>query len=164
ARQFIGAAATALSLITGAFLLALAAGNARAPGSAPACDAAGGVALLPSPRAPGEGGPPRVLLVAAKPLPREFSLTAPPGRWGAPPGGPARAPRRISGSPRSRRRRRAPGMRRSRPSGRAQDAARSRARSRYVPTSRAGRAPRPGAPGRCATPEIAQPRTCSPPG
>src|SRR2546427_10211270 len=34
ARQFIGAATTALSLITGAFLLALAAGNARAQGSA----------------------------------------------------------------------------------------------------------------------------------
>jgi hypothetical protein len=32
ARQFIGAATTALSLITGAFLLALAVGNARAQG------------------------------------------------------------------------------------------------------------------------------------
>ena len=50
ARQFIGAATTALSLITGAFLLALATGNARAQGSAPACDAAGEIALLPSPR------------------------------------------------------------------------------------------------------------------
>ena len=40
ARQFIGAATTALSLIAGAFLLALAAGNARAQGSAPVCDAA----------------------------------------------------------------------------------------------------------------------------
>ena len=47
ARQFIGAATTALSLITGAFLLALAAGNARAQGSASACDAAGEIALLP---------------------------------------------------------------------------------------------------------------------
>ena len=52
ARQFIGAATTALSLITGAFLLALAAGNARAEGSAAACDAAGEIALLPSPWAP----------------------------------------------------------------------------------------------------------------
>src|SRR5439155_26664947 len=51
-RQFIGAATTALSLITGAFLLALAAGNARAQGSTPACDAAGEIALLPSPWAP----------------------------------------------------------------------------------------------------------------
>ena len=42
ARQFFGAATTALSLITGAFLLAVAAGNARAQGSAPACDAATG--------------------------------------------------------------------------------------------------------------------------
>jgi hypothetical protein len=49
ARQFIGATTTALSLITGAFLLALA-GHARAQGSAPACDAAGEIALLPSPR------------------------------------------------------------------------------------------------------------------
>src|SRR4029453_15930092 len=49
ARQFIGAATTALSLITGAFLLALAAGNARAQGSAPPCDAAGGGRPLPSP-------------------------------------------------------------------------------------------------------------------
>ena len=47
ARQFIGAATTALSLITGAFLLALTAANARAQGSAPACDAAGEIALLP---------------------------------------------------------------------------------------------------------------------
>src|SRR5258707_7743981 len=67
ARQFIGAATTALSLITGAFLLALAAGNARAPSSAPPCDAAGEVALLPPPWAPGEGAPPRGLLVTAKP-------------------------------------------------------------------------------------------------
>ena len=36
-RQFIGAATTALSLITGALLLALAAGNARAQGPAPTC-------------------------------------------------------------------------------------------------------------------------------
>src|SRR5262249_51795980 len=45
----IGATTTALSLITGAFLLALA-GHARAQGSAPACDAAGEIALLPPPR------------------------------------------------------------------------------------------------------------------
>src|SRR6516162_9054578 len=41
ARQFIGAATTALSLITGGFLPALAAVNAQAQGSAPVCDAAG---------------------------------------------------------------------------------------------------------------------------
>jgi hypothetical protein len=59
ARQLIGAATTALSLITGAFLLALAAGNARAQGSAPECDAAGEIALLPSPWAPWKGAPQR---------------------------------------------------------------------------------------------------------
>ena len=63
ARQFIGAATTALSLITGAFLRALAAGNARAQGSAPACDAAGEIAFLPSPWAPWKGAPLRVMLV-----------------------------------------------------------------------------------------------------
>ena len=66
ARQLIGAATTALSLVTGAFLLALAAGNARAQGSAPACDAAGEIALLPSPWAPWKGAPLRVMLVTEK--------------------------------------------------------------------------------------------------
>ena len=70
ARQFIGAGTTALSLITGVFLLALAAGNARAQGSAPACDAAGEIAFLPSPWAPWapwKGAPLRVMLVTEKP-------------------------------------------------------------------------------------------------
>jgi hypothetical protein len=122
ARQFIGAATTALSLITGAFLLALAAGNARAQGSAPVCDAAGEIALLPSPWAPWKGAPLRVMLVTEKPLQGELSLTGPDGSVAATSrerhGG-----RRISGSLRSRRRRRAPGMRRSRPSRRKLDAA-----------------------------------------
>src|SRR6266436_5709285 len=78
-RQFIGAATTALSLITGAFLLALAAGNARAQGSAPACDAAGEIALLPSPWAPWKGAPLRVMLVTEKPLQGELSLTGADG-------------------------------------------------------------------------------------
>src|SRR5262249_46864757 len=52
ARRLIVAAMTALSLITGAFLLALAAGDARAPGSAPPCDAAGGDPLPAPPRWP----------------------------------------------------------------------------------------------------------------
>ena len=77
--QFIGAATTALSLITGAFLLALAAGNARAQGSASACDAAGEIALLPSPWAPWKGAPLRVMLVTEKPLQGELSLTGPDG-------------------------------------------------------------------------------------
>jgi len=79
ARQFIGAATTALSLITGAFLLALAAGNARAQGSAPACDAAGEIAVLPSPWAPWKGAPLRVMLVTEKLLQGELSLTGPDG-------------------------------------------------------------------------------------
>ena len=79
ARQFIGAATTALSLITGAFLLALAAGNARAQGSAPACDAAGEIALLPAPWAPWKGAPLRVMIVTEKPLQGELSLTGPDG-------------------------------------------------------------------------------------
>ena len=79
ARQFIGAGTTALSLITGVFLLALATGNARAQGSAPACDAAGEIALLPSPWAPWKGAPLRVMLVIEKPLQGELSLTGPDG-------------------------------------------------------------------------------------
>ena len=75
ARQFIGAATTASSLITGAFLLALAAGNAQAQGSAPACDAAGEIALLPSPWVPWKGASLRVMLVTEKPLQGELSLT-----------------------------------------------------------------------------------------
>src|SRR5262249_29672604 len=85
ARQFIGAATTALSLITGAFLLALAAGSARAQGSVPACDAAGGVAPLPPPRGAREGGPPRGHLVAPKAPPGERSPTAAARRRGRPP-------------------------------------------------------------------------------
>src|SRR5499433_970820 len=79
ARQLIGAATTALSLITGAFLLALAAGNARAQGSASVCDAAGEIAFLPSPWAPWKGAPLRVMLVTEKPLQGELSLTGPDG-------------------------------------------------------------------------------------
>src|SRR5947207_13167327 len=77
ARQFIGAATTALPLIAGAFLLALAAGNARAQGAAPACDAAGEIALLASPCAPWKGARLRVMLVTEKPLLGEPSDTGP---------------------------------------------------------------------------------------
>ena len=79
ARQFIGATTTALSLITAAFFPALAVVNARAQGSAPACDAAGEIALLPSPWAPWKGAPLRVMLVTEKPLRAELSLTGPDG-------------------------------------------------------------------------------------
>src|SRR5499425_3533194 len=79
ARQFIGAAATALWLIAGAFLPAFAAGNAQAQGPAPVCDEAGEIALLPSPWAPWKGAPLRVMLVTEKPLQGELSLTGPDG-------------------------------------------------------------------------------------
>src|SRR5262245_65998370 len=78
-RQLIGAAATALSLVAGAFLVTLAAGNARAQGAASECDAAGEIALLPSPWAPWKGAPLRVMLVTEKPLQGELSLTGPDG-------------------------------------------------------------------------------------
>ena len=57
--------------------------NARAQGSAPACDAAGEIALLPSPWAPWKGAPLRVMLVTEKPLQGELSLTGPDGRVAA---------------------------------------------------------------------------------
>src|SRR3954454_24464372 len=79
ARQLIGAATTALSLIAGVFLLALAAENARAQGSASECDAAGEIALLPSPWAPWKGAPLRVMLVTERPLKGELSLPGPDG-------------------------------------------------------------------------------------
>ena len=63
-----------MSLIIAAFLLALAAGTAQAQGSAPACDAAGEIAVLPSRWAPWKGAPLRVMLVTEKPLQRELSL------------------------------------------------------------------------------------------
>jgi hypothetical protein len=78
-RQFIRATAIALSLITVAFLPALAPGTAQAQGSAPACDAAGEIAVLPSPWAPWKGAPLRVMLVSEKPLQGELSLTGPDG-------------------------------------------------------------------------------------
>jgi hypothetical protein len=79
ARQFIGAATTALWLLIGVFHPALAGGNAQAQGSAPVCDAAGETALLASPWAPWKGAPLRVMLVTEKPLQGELSLTGPDG-------------------------------------------------------------------------------------
>jgi hypothetical protein len=76
AEEIVDRKLTALSLITGAFLLALAAGNARAQGSAPACDAAGEIALLPSPWAPWKGAPLRVMLVSI----RDGCRRSPPAR------------------------------------------------------------------------------------
>src|SRR5262249_61180684 len=95
ARQFVGAATTALSLITGAFLLALAAENARAQGSAAACDVAGEIALLPSPWAPWKGAPLRGMLVTEKPLQGEVSLTGARGSGAAAPPGPHGRPAEL---------------------------------------------------------------------
>src|SRR5262249_27909039 len=78
ARQFIGAATTALAVIGGASLRARG-GHAGAQGSPPACDAAGEIAVLPSPWAPWKGAPLRVMLVIEKPLQGELSLTGPDG-------------------------------------------------------------------------------------
>jgi hypothetical protein len=78
-RQFIGAATTALSLIASVFLLAIPAADARDEGSPAACDAAGEIALLPSPWAPWKGAPLRVMFVTEKPLAGELSLTGPDG-------------------------------------------------------------------------------------
>jgi hypothetical protein len=68
-----------LSLIAGAFLPALAAGNVQAQASPPVCDAAGEIAFLPSPWAPWKGAPMRVMLVTEKPLQGELSRTGPDG-------------------------------------------------------------------------------------
>ena len=60
--------------------------------------------------------------------------------------------------------RRERGARRSRATARRPSAARSRATSSCAPTGRRGRARRRAASGRCATPGIARPKTCSRPG
>src|SRR5256886_10206423 len=66
-------------MIAGAFVLPLAGGTGRAKGGAPACDAAGEIALLPSPWAPWKDAPLRVMFVTEKPLAGELSLTGPDG-------------------------------------------------------------------------------------
>ncbi len=74
------------------------------------------------------------------------------------------AGRRISGSPRSSRRPPGRGARRWRATARRPHAARSRATSPCAPTGRRRRARWRAASGRCATPGIARPKTCSRPG
>src|SRR5262249_4111212 len=87
ARQFIGAATTALSLITGAFLLALAAGGGRADGAVPARDAGGGeLALVPSGGRRGRAAALGVMLVTKRRLKGELSLPGPEGGVPAPSG------------------------------------------------------------------------------
>jgi hypothetical protein len=73
ARQF-AAATTAILLV---FLFPAA--DARAQGSAGACEDAAGLAVLSSPMAPWRGAPLRVVFTAERPLEGELSLIAPDG-------------------------------------------------------------------------------------
>jgi hypothetical protein len=80
ARQF-AAAATALSLIAGAFFVFLfSAAHALAQGSAGGCEDAAELAVLSSPVGPWKGAPLRVVFAAEKPLEGELSLIAPNGK------------------------------------------------------------------------------------
>jgi hypothetical protein len=77
-RQF--AAAPALSLLAGAFLIFVSlVTDARAAGLFGGCDNAAEVAVLPSPLAPWRGAPLRVIVAVEKPLDGELSLIAPDG-------------------------------------------------------------------------------------
>jgi hypothetical protein len=77
-RLFAGAM-TALSLVTGALFATPFTAGARAE----TCDAALGLAVLPSPLAPWSGAPLRVIVATEKPLDGELSLVAPDGRVAA---------------------------------------------------------------------------------
>ncbi len=79
ARRFT-LAVTALTLIAGAsFVLFVPLAGARAQTSSGGCEAAAGIAVLPSPLAPWKGAPLRVLVAAETPLQGELSLIAPDG-------------------------------------------------------------------------------------
>ncbi len=79
ARRF-AAAATASSLIAGAFFVSLSsAGDAWAQGQAGGCAEAADIAILPAPLAPWKGAPLRILVAAEKPVAAELSLIAPDG-------------------------------------------------------------------------------------
>ena len=74
------AAVTAAPLITAAFLVSLfSAVDARAQNSSGSCENAAEVAVLPSPIAPWNGAPLRVMFAAEKPIAGELSLIAPDG-------------------------------------------------------------------------------------
>ena len=77
-RLFAGAV-TALSLMTGALFATPFTAGARAE----SCDAALGLAVLPSPLMPWTGAPLRVIVATEKPLAGELSLVAPDGRVAA---------------------------------------------------------------------------------
>ncbi len=81
-------------LIAGAFFVVLfPLAGARAEGSSGSCEEAVGVAVLPSPIAPWQGAPLRILIAAEKPLKGELSLTAPNGDVAA------KSPERHGGPP-----------------------------------------------------------------
>jgi hypothetical protein len=76
--RWLAAAVTASSLISGASLIVpVSAALAQTPSSA--CEEAAGIAVLPTPVAPWQGMPLRVIFTAAKPITGELSLVAPDG-------------------------------------------------------------------------------------
>ncbi len=78
ARHF-AAAVTASLLIPGVFCAAFFPNHAQAQGASAACDAAAGVAVLPSPIVPWKGAPLRVIFTVEKPVEGKVSLIAPDG-------------------------------------------------------------------------------------
>ena len=83
ARQF-AFAATALLLVASAFFVSLfSAAASRAERSSGICEETAEVAVLPSPSAPWNGAPLRVLVAAEKPLEGELLLITPDGRVAA---------------------------------------------------------------------------------
>ena len=79
ARRF-AAAVTALLLIAGVFFVLLfPVASVQAQSSSGSCDQTAGIAVLPTPLAPWQGAPLRVLIAAEKPLQGELSLIAPNG-------------------------------------------------------------------------------------
>jgi hypothetical protein len=83
ARQF-ASAATALLLVASAFFVSLfSAADSRAERSSGICEETAEVAVLPSPSAPWNGAPLRILVAAEKPLDGELLLITPDGRVAA---------------------------------------------------------------------------------
>jgi hypothetical protein len=76
----LAAAVTALLLIAGVFFVLLfPVASARAESSSGGCEAAAGIAVMPSPLAPWKGAPLRILIAAEKPLEGKLSLITPDG-------------------------------------------------------------------------------------
>jgi len=77
-RRF-AAAAMALSLVAGAFFVALPPEQARAQAPSAACDDGTRLAILSTPMAPWKGMPLRIIVASEKPIQGSLSLTAPDG-------------------------------------------------------------------------------------